>query len=204
MRITGQEESHLMKLMKYFLTGLLGATLLLSMGACTSDTGSGAESASESTAPVSTDAVSTDAASDAVKKPYTAGTFPKDATEVRYSDFGAVGDGVTDDQKAIRLAHNIANARNLPVKADEGKTYYINAAESTKTIEIETDTDWTGASFILDDRDINYDGHWAQTLPVFSVKLGECGGRSVASEKLIKIGGVGSFVCKGKSVFRPR
>ena len=159
-----------MKLMKYFLTGLLGASLLLSMGACTSDAGSGAESASESTAPVSTDAVSTDAVSDAVKKPYTAGTFPKDATEVRYSDFGAVGDGVTDDQKAIRLAHNIANARNLPVKADEGKTYYINAAESTKTIEIETDTDWTGASFILDDRDINYDGHWAQTLPVFSVK----------------------------------
>ena len=88
-----------MKLLKYFLTGLLGASLLLSMGACTSDAGSGTESASESTAPVSTDAVS-----DAVKKPYTAGTFPKDATEVRYSDFGAVGDGVTECSGAIQAA----------------------------------------------------------------------------------------------------
>lgn len=158
-----QEESISMKLMKCFFTGLLGASLLLTMGACTTDGAADtADTAAETTASASE--------AEDVKKPYNAGTFPKDATEVRYSDFGAVGDGVTDDQDAIRLAHTIANARNLPVRADEGKTYYINAAESTKTIEVETDTDWTGASFILDDRDISFDGHWAQHLPVFSVK----------------------------------
>lgn len=104
------------------------------------------------------------------EKPYTIATFPKDATEVRYSDFGAVGDGVTDDQKAIATAHAIANARNLPVKADEGMTYYIDAANAFSPAIIQTDTDWTGAAFIIDDRDINYDGHHAQTVSVFSVE----------------------------------
>jgi hypothetical protein len=150
--------------LKRMLLCMLSAAMCLGLAACSGD-GETADGTADTDHVTAETAAETDA-----KKPYNAGTFPKDATEVRYSDFGAVGDGVTDDQDAIRLAHTIANARNLPVKADEGKTYYINAADATDTINVETDTDWTGASFILDDRDINFDGHWAQHLPVFSVK----------------------------------
>ncbi len=86
---------------------------------------------------------------------------------VLYSEFGAVGDGVTDDFDAIIAAHSYANKLNLPVKADEGAVYYIPAAK--KSAAIQTDTDWTGARFILDDRAINFDGHEAQRSAVFNV-----------------------------------
>ena len=35
---------------------------------------------------------------------------------VFYKDFGAVGDGVTDDFHAIKAAHDYANEHKLPVK----------------------------------------------------------------------------------------
>jgi hypothetical protein len=44
---------------------------------------------------------------------------------VRYSDFGARGDGITDDIDAIAAAHAYANQHGLPVKADDKATYYI-------------------------------------------------------------------------------
>jgi len=71
---------------------------------------------------------------------------------VRYSDFGAVGDGVTDDYDAIVAAHAYANEQGLPVFADEGATYYIG--ESDKCAIIRTNTTWTGATFIIDDRSL--------------------------------------------------
>ena len=71
---------------------------------------------------------------------------------VFYSEYGAIGDGVTDDHAAILAAHVDANEKGYEVKADEGKTYYI--PPHTETIPIMTNVDWTGASFIIDDRDI--------------------------------------------------
>ncbi len=68
---------------------------------------------------------------------------------VRYARFGAVGDGVTDDIDAIVSAHEFANQHGLPVKADEGATYYIGGKD--KTAVIQTDTDWGTASFVIDD-----------------------------------------------------
>ena len=68
---------------------------------------------------------------------------------VSYSEHGAVGDGVTDDFAAIIKTHAAANEAGLPVKADAGKTYYIGA--STQTAQIQTDTDWSDAKFIIDD-----------------------------------------------------
>src|SRR6056297_1607666 len=45
---------------------------------------------------------------------------------VQYSDFGAIGDGKTDDIDAIAAAHAYANQQGLPVQANEGAAYYIS------------------------------------------------------------------------------
>ena len=68
---------------------------------------------------------------------------------VTYCQFGALGDGVTYDIEAIVKTHEYANEHHLPVRADVGKTYYIG--EITQGAVIKTNTDWTGASFIIDD-----------------------------------------------------
>ncbi|MDX2071050.1 MAG: hypothetical protein SFV55_21655 [Haliscomenobacter sp.] len=68
---------------------------------------------------------------------------------VRYSDFGARGDGKTDDIDAIAATHAFANQHNLLVKADQGATYYIGGKERTTIIQ--TNTDFGTAAFIIDD-----------------------------------------------------
>ncbi|WP_421798234.1 hypothetical protein [Haliscomenobacter sp.] len=68
---------------------------------------------------------------------------------VRYSDFGAKGDGKTDDIDAIAVTHAFANQQNLMVKADQGATYFIGGKERTAIIQ--TDTDFGTAAFIIDD-----------------------------------------------------
>ena len=73
---------------------------------------------------------------------------------VTYEEFGAVGDGKANDFSAIYAAHNHANEKGLPVKAEAGKTYYISDTRIDGVIEsvkIRTDSDWTGAEFIIDD-----------------------------------------------------
>ncbi|WP_439489222.1 hypothetical protein [Algoriphagus sp.] len=81
---------------------------------------------------------------------------------VRYSDFGAKGDGKTDDMEAIVAAHEFANEHGLPVKADKGASYYIGGKELTATIQ--TDTDFGEASFLIDDTEVEN-----RTAPVFLV-----------------------------------
>ena len=71
---------------------------------------------------------------------------------VRYSDFGARGDGKTDDIDAIAAAHAFANQHGLLVKADDGGTYYIGGKERTAVIR--TDTDFGTAAFIIDDTEV--------------------------------------------------
>lgn len=70
---------------------------------------------------------------------------------VRYSEFGATGDGTTDDIDAIAAAHAFANQHDLAVRADEGATYYIRGE---RTAVIRTDTDFGTAAFIIDDRNV--------------------------------------------------
>ncbi len=77
--------------------------------------------------------------------------MPRDGV-VRYSEFGAKGDGKTDDIDAIVKAHDFANKHGLPVQADDGATYYISGKHLTA--EIQTDTDFGTASFIIDDTDV--------------------------------------------------
>jgi hypothetical protein len=85
---------------------------------------------------------------------------------VRYSDFGAKGNGKSDDLDAIAATHAFANEHGLRVKADEGATYYISGKERTAVIR--TDTDFGTAAFIIDDTDVeNRNAH------VFLVSSGQ-------------------------------
>ncbi len=77
---------------------------------------------------------------------------------VTYEDFGAVGDGKSDDLEAIVKTHEYANANNLSVFANETATYYIGGGN--KTAYIMTDTDWSTARFIIDDTNVENKGAW--------------------------------------------
>lgn len=77
---------------------------------------------------------------------------------ITYEDFGAVGDGETDDFEAIVKAHEYANANGLSVFANEAATYYIGGAD--KTACIMTDTDWSTARFIIDDTQVKNRSAW--------------------------------------------
>ena len=76
----------------------------------------------------------------------------KAAGLVRYSNFGARGDGKADDMDAIAATHAVANLHGLLVKADDGATYYIGGQE--RTAFIQTDTDFGTAAFIIDDKEV--------------------------------------------------
>jgi hypothetical protein len=84
---------------------------------------------------------------------------------VQYSDFGAVGDGKTDDIDAISATHAFAGQQGLPVKADSGATYYISGKD--RTAFILTDTDFGTAEFIIDDTEVQN-----RTAYVFQVSSG--------------------------------
>ena len=84
--------------------------------------------------------------------------------KITYMDLGAKGDGKTDDLKAIIATHEYANKYNVPVKADEGKTFYIGVC--SKGAVIKTNTDFTGASFIIDDQKLSMD---QRGVPIFTV-----------------------------------
>ena len=89
----------------------------------------------------------------------------KAAGLVHYSDFGAKGDGKTDDIDAIAAAHAFANKHGLLVKADKEATYYIGG--KNRTAVIQTDTDFGTAAFIIDDTNVE-----DRNAPVFRVSSG--------------------------------
>lgn len=68
---------------------------------------------------------------------------------VSYEQFGAIGDGKSDDMPAIVKAHDYANENKLPVKAKDGATYYIGGKDLTA--KIKTSVDFGKAKFIIDD-----------------------------------------------------
>jgi len=95
--------------------------------------------------------------------------FAQDISVVYYDDFGAKGDGRTDDFLAIYNAHVFANESGQTVKASrkpKGKVYYIYDTRlseyndsSVVSIPIKTNTDWQNVKFVIDDLKI----------PVFTV-----------------------------------
>jgi hypothetical protein len=81
-----------------------------------------------------------------------------------YEDFGAKGDGVTDDFESIIACHEEANKTGTPVKARTGATYYVGGSE--KSAIIKTDVDFTGAKIIIDDRNVEKNASYVfQVLP---------------------------------------
>lgn len=88
----------------------------------------------------------------------------KNGKIIYYSEYGAVGDGITNDFEAIIRAHNAANEADLKVCADAGSAYYIGA--STQTALIQTDTDWGDAKFIIDDSKVTVEN---RNSPIFNI-----------------------------------
>ena len=76
----------------------------------------------------------------------------KSSAVVSYLDFGAKGDGKSDDCSAIAAAHGYANQHDLPVKADDDRSFYIGG--EGPCIIIKTDTDFGTARFVIDDRTV--------------------------------------------------
>ncbi len=72
---------------------------------------------------------------------------------VTYEEFGAVGDGVTDDLSAICAAHDHANERGLPVRTRPDAIYHLGYQALTATIA--TETDWNTSRFTIDDSDVH-------------------------------------------------
>ena len=87
--------------------------------------------------------------------------FKKDISVVYYDDFGAVGDGVADDFKAVYETHKFANECGQTVKADGKKTYRLfdtrMGGDEPIQVQIKTSVDWCGANFIIDDTPFNSD-----------------------------------------------
>ena len=78
-------------------------------------------------------------------------TFTYAINVVRYIEFGAKGDGKTDDFEAIKKTHEYANENGMKVLEDAGKTYFIGPDSYGKHINVKTDVDWGSAKFIIDD-----------------------------------------------------
>ena len=91
----------------------------------------------------------------------------KNVRNISYSEFGANGDGHTDDSEAIRAAHEYANKWGHNVVASAGATYYIGAI--TKAIPIRTNTDWNGAKLIFDDSNIMWNDSTLRQVWIFDI-----------------------------------
>lgn len=68
---------------------------------------------------------------------------------VSYEDFGAVGDGITDDLASICEAHAYANEHALCVKTKPDATYHLGSR--ALTVRIATNTDWNTSRLTIDD-----------------------------------------------------
>jgi hypothetical protein len=102
--------------------------------------------------------------------------YTDDISVVYYKDFGAKGDGRTDDFFALKAAHDFANISGQMVKADSGKTYLIHETRvdgkgAVQYISVRTNVDWGDAKFIIDDTTLSgFDGTGRSGKDIFVVE----------------------------------
>ena len=119
--------------------------------------------------------------------------FKRNAHYVYYEDFGAVGDGVTNDADAIYEAHSFAvSGRHTKIIGTPGKTYLIGEIDSKSASIITCDVDWTDVKFIIDDREQTITNGYRGS--VFEVRGGVSYGFSASeSEFLTQLNANGGF-----------
>ena len=79
----------------------------------------------------------------------------RDIRNIYYEDFGAMGDGETNDFKALKDTHDKANTYGhiVHAKLDGSANYYIGSTGGDN-IDVMTDTYWHGCTFTFDDSTI--------------------------------------------------
>lgn len=77
-----------------------------------------------------------------------------DLRNIYYEDFGANGTDTVCDFEAIRKTHEHANRYGHIVNADPKATYWIGTYTGNKSIVVQTDTNWNGCNFVINDRGI--------------------------------------------------
>ena len=74
----------------------------------------------------------------------------REASAVYYEEFGAIGNGIVDDFKAMLATHKYANEGGQIVKGTPGATYYVDT-DFTESIAVYTSIDLQGATIIIND-----------------------------------------------------
>ena len=80
-----------------------------------------------------------------------------DLRNIYYKDFGAIGDDGICDFDAIKKAHADANKYGHIVNAEPGVTYNIGTRIGSESITVQTDTNWNGCKFVINDRGLTVD-----------------------------------------------
>ena len=112
--------------------------------------------------------------------------YEKTVSKVYYEDFGAIGDGVTCDYEAIYNAHVFANDGGQKVFGKEGAVYYISPEKFIKSIPVNTNVDFCGATFIVND--VGSSAYQNRTKDLFQLKS-ENGYKSVPLDTLQNLTG---------------
>ena len=77
--------------------------------------------------------------------------YSQPANVVYYEDFGAKGNGTTDDYEALYATHIFANKCGQTVMGKKGAHYFIAAGSLNRTIPVMTDVNFNGATITVDD-----------------------------------------------------
>lgn len=97
-----------------------------------------------------------------------------DLRNIYYADFGANGTDELCDFNAIKKAHEVANQYGHTVNADPEAIYRIDKITGPDPIVVQTNTNWNGCKFIINDRGLTREDAEYYT-PIFDVRSSVAG-----------------------------